>query len=150
MTASSDKRKWTKEEDKVLKGKSCYFQTMTTIKQWPAHVIESDGDYRNESFLEEYIGGPLYENQKYMKHLPIPDIDETIRRLLPTALSLAKTVEEKVQLIDACKTFPEEAQELQKRLIARKDGEFASSSWLQKWWNEVCCCCFMGNLIDVS
>jgi len=99
-------------------------------------MIESNGDYRDEMFLEEYIGGPLYENQKNMPRLPIPSIRDTMARFLPTALPLAKTEEEKIALKDACKTFPEQAQALHQRLIARRNSEMANSSWLQQWWNQ--------------
>jgi hypothetical protein len=107
------------------------------MKPWKIPVIESNGDYRDEKFLEEYIGGPLYENQEEMPRLPIPSIQETLERFLPTALPLAKTKEEKVSLQEACKAFPEQANLLQERLIARRDGEFETSSWLQTWWNQV-------------
>lgn len=107
------------------------------IKPWNKPMIESNGDYRDEMFLEEYIGGPLYENQKNMPRLPIPSIRDTMARFLPTALPLAKTEEEKIALKDACKTFPEQAQALHQRLIARRNSEMANSSWLQQWWNQV-------------
>jgi carnitine O-acetyltransferase len=99
-------------------------------------MIESNGDYRDEMFLEEYIGGPLYENQKRMRRLPIPSIHETLERLLPTALPLAKTSEDKISLQEACQIFPEQAELLQERLMARQKGEMADSSWLQVWWNQ--------------
>ena len=100
-------------------------------------MIESRGDYREEMFLEDYIGGPLYENQKNMPRLPVPPIEDTIERFLPTALPLAKTEGEKVALKEACKAFKGEAQALQERLLARRNIEMADSSWLQKWWNQV-------------
>ena len=99
-------------------------------------MIESNGDYRDEAFLEEYIGGPLYENQKNMPRLPIPSIQETMARFLPTALPLAKTEEEKISLKAACEAFPEQARVLQERLKSRRNFEMANSSWLQRWWNQ--------------
>ena len=107
------------------------------VEPWPSHVVETEGGYRNEMFLEKHIGGPLYENQENMRHLLVPSINNTVQRFVPTALSLAKTTEEKVRLREACAAFPEEAKELQKRLIARRNGDFANSKWLQKWWNQV-------------
>ena len=106
------------------------------LKQWKSSMIESHGDYRSESFLEQYIGGPLYENQGKLPKLPVPSIEETIGRFLPTALPLAKTEEEKMELKELCKQFPKEAKVLQERLVIRRD-EAADSSWLQLWWNQV-------------
>ena len=108
-----------------------------TLKTWKSEMVESNGDYRNESFLEDYIGGPLYENQPTLPRLPVPSIQDTIARFLPTALPLAKSKEEEMNLKKACLEFPEQAKVLQERLIARKDGEMKDSSWLQMWWNQV-------------
>ena len=99
-------------------------------------MIESHGDYREETFLEEFIGGPLYAGQRDMPRLPVPSVNDTIGRFLPTASPLARTVEEKMALKEACQKFPEEAKVLQERLLARRD-EFKGSSWLQLWWNQV-------------
>lgn len=107
------------------------------MKHWPVAMIESSGDYRKESFLEELVGGPLYENQKNMPRLPVPSIEDTIQRFLPTALPLARTEEEREELKDACRKFPEQAQGLQERLLRRRNEEYADSSWLQEWWNQV-------------
>ena len=78
-----------------------------------------------------------YENQHELPRLPIPTVEETIGRFLPSALPLAKTEQEKVALQDACRAFPEQAKILQERLLARRDGEMKDSSWLQLWWNQV-------------
>lgn len=100
-------------------------------------MVEAHGDYRDESFLEAHIGGPLYENQKKLPRLPIPSIEESMKRFLPTALPLAKTKEEKMALKEACAAFPEQAKVLQERLIERSENEMKDSSWLQLWWNQV-------------
>jgi carnitine O-acetyltransferase len=71
-----------------------------------------------------------------MPRLPVPSVQETLERFLPTALPLAKTEEEKNALKEACKAFPELAEILQERLIARRNIEMANSSWLQLWWNQ--------------
>jgi carnitine O-acetyltransferase len=104
-------------------------------------MVESRGDYREEAFLEQQIGGPLYSNQNAMPRLPVPSIDDTLKRFLPTALPLARTKEEETKLQEACQNFPEQAQELQKRLIQRRN-EFQDSSWLQLWWNQVSSSCW--------
>ena len=109
----------------------------TDIRPWNgAKMIESRGDYREEAFLEQQIGGPLYSNQKHMPRLPVPSVEQTMERFLPTALPLARTKEEAANLEEACRKFPEQAQELQKRLVQRRN-EFSDSSWLQLWWNQV-------------
>eukprot|EP00984_Skeletonema_dohrnii_P039033 scaffold42960_cov155-Skeletonema_dohrnii-CCMP3373.AAC.1 len=98
-------------------------------------MVESHGDYRAEAYLEDHIGGKLYEKQHSLPRLPIPSISETISKFLPTALPLAKSEEEKDTLIKACEEFESQAGELQQRLIERRDGEMKDSSWLQLWWN---------------
>lgn len=107
------------------------------MKKWPTFMVESDGDYRNEMYLEEHIGGRLYEYQKKMPRLPIPSIADTIERFLPTALPLARTEEEKEGIKQACLLFPAQAEELHERLMQRRNDEMADSSWLQVWWNQV-------------
>eukprot|EP00985_Skeletonema_marinoi_P028618 scaffold25439_cov109-Skeletonema_marinoi.AAC.1 len=110
-------------------------RAMSTIKPWPSPMVESHGDYRDEAYLEDHIGGRLYEKQHSLPRLPIPSISETISKFLPTALPLAKSEEEKDTLIKACEEFESQAGELQQRLIERRDGEMKDSSWLQLWWN---------------
>ena len=49
--------------------------------------VESDGNYLGESFLEE---GPLYARQNDLPPLPVPSLQETIKRfhhLRPTFLN---------------------------------------------------------------
>lgn len=107
------------------------------IRPWGVAMVESRGDYREEAFLEAKIGGPLYEYQPEMPLLPIPSLQATLERLIPTVLPLARTVEEEANFSEACRKFPEQAQVLHERLIARRNGEFKHSSWLQLWWNQV-------------
>jgi len=105
------------------------------FKPWSTPMIESNGDYREEAFLEEHVGGPLYEHQKSLPCLPIPTIQETLERFLPTALPLAKSAEERTSLEEACRAFPEQARVLQTRLEHRRNVDMKDSSWLQLWWN---------------
>ena len=107
------------------------------IKPWGVTMVESHGDYREEAFLETRIGGPLYEFQPEMPQLPVPSIQATLERLLPSVLPLARTVEEEANFREACRKFPEQAQVLHERLVSRRNGEFKNSSWLQLWWNQV-------------
>ncbi|KAG7346652.1 choline/carnitine o-acyltransferase [Nitzschia inconspicua] len=106
------------------------------FRPWGVNMVESNGDYREEAFLEQVVGGPLYSNQSSMPRLPVPSIADTLKRFLPTALPLARTKEEEAKLKEACQNFPDQAQELQQRLVERRDGEFRDSSWLQLWWNQ--------------
>lgn len=97
--------------------------------------VESRGDYRSESWLEEHIGGPLYANQASLPKLPVPNVEDTLQRFLPTALPLAQTEAEASNLQQAVANFPQQAAALQERLLRRAAVEGADSSWLQHWWN---------------
>jgi carnitine O-acetyltransferase len=102
-------------------------------------MVESKGDYRQEAFLEDHIGGPLYEYQSRMPRLPVPSLADTLKRLLPTALPLARTEQERQAFKEAHGQFmQEQAHVLQERLLQRKEKDYADSSWLQEWWNQVC------------
>jgi len=107
----------------------------SAFKTWPHPMIESRGDYREDSVIEDIVGGPLYEAQKTLPKLPIPEIKDSIMNFLPTALPLADSEEEARKLIEACKEFPAQAENLHKRLIERRELEMKDSSWLQLWWN---------------
>eukprot|EP00585_Thalassiosira_rotula_P012090 CAMPEP_0196137176 /NCGR_PEP_ID=MMETSP0910-20130528/5245_1 /TAXON_ID=49265 /ORGANISM="Thalassiosira rotula, Strain GSO102" /LENGTH=670 /DNA_ID=CAMNT_0041397603 /DNA_START=146 /DNA_END=2155 /DNA_ORIENTATION=+ len=109
--------------------------TSSPFKPWPHPMVESHGDYRAEAYLEDHIGGKLYEKQHSLPKLPIPSISDTIAKFLPTALPLAKSEEEKQSLVKASEEFEGQAVELQRRLVERKEGEMKDSSWLQLWWN---------------
>ena len=109
-------------------------RSLSAFPPWENKVIESNGDYREESFLESHVGGPLYQNQANLPRLPVPSIQDTLDRFLPTALPLTKSEAEKQALLQAVEKFPAQASELQERLLRRKE-EFADSSWLQLWWN---------------
>ena len=109
--------------------------TAAPFKPWQHPMIESDGDYRKEAYLEDHIGGPLYAHQSSLPRLPIPTLEETMHRFLPTALPLAKSEDEKASLQEACQQFPLQAAKLQERLQQRRDVDMSDSSWLQLWWN---------------
>jgi carnitine O-acetyltransferase len=102
-------------------------------------MVESNGDYRDEAFLEkeDEIGGPLYRNQASLPRLPVPALKDTIERFLPTALPLARNVQEAEALKDACKIFPQQAQVLQERLLYRANNDMKNSSYLQLYWNQL-------------
>ena len=102
---------------------------------WKTPVVECHGDYRDEEWLEQDIGGPLYEFQVNLPRLPVPSVEATLAKFLPTALPLARTDEEVLSLKSAVEKFPSQAAGLQERLLQRRE-EFYNSSWLQKWWNQ--------------
>ena len=107
------------------------------LRPWPQPVVESHGDYRADALLlERHIGGPLYEHQSNLPSLPVPTIEETLNRFLPSALPLAESDAERERLLEACKAFPGQAAKLQRRLQSRyEESQSQSTSWLQLWWN---------------
>ncbi len=109
-----------------------------SMKQWPQPVVVSKGNYEQDAFLDDFIDGPLYSQQKNLPKLPIPSIESTLRMFLPSALPLAETEEEAQNLIQACEDFPNEdiTIKLQERLEARRDEASNNNSWLQLWWNQ--------------
>ena len=106
--------------------------------RWPVHKIISRGVYKDERFLEDIIGGSLYEKQKSLPSLPIPDIKDSIKKLLSTALPLSESKEETSNFLSAADAFEVEAQELQTRLQRQKDLAGNETSWLSIWWNQLC------------
>ena len=115
------------------------------MRPWRTPVVESHGDYRQEAWLEDFIGGggggkpgnsPLYQHQKEIPKLPVPDVSATLERFLPTALPFAKNSVEATALMSAVHKFAAQAGVLQERLLARASShEWKESSWLQHWWN---------------
>ena len=90
--------------------------------------------YRAEAWIESHVGGPLYQYQSSLPKLPVPSIENTLQRFLPTALPLAKSAQEARNLQTAVDKFAKQAAPLQQRLLARSN-EYSNSSWLQHWWN---------------
>ena len=105
------------------------------FKAWPEERIVANGDYGEQMWLEELIGGPLYSAQTKLPSLPVPDLQDTVLKLLSSGLPLAQNKREKQYFGAACHFFPEQAQVLQERLVehANKCNE-AGVSWLQKLW----------------
>jgi len=111
-------------------------------KPWPVKMVESHGDYIDESWLEvqgreEGEEGKLvtmYSNQSELPNLPIPSIEDTLKKFLPTAMPLAESQDEIKSLQKAFDKFPNQASKLQQRLLERFDQN-KQSSWLQHWWN---------------
>jgi carnitine O-acetyltransferase len=95
--------------------------------------FEARGDYRSQASLED-PDLPLYQNQTSLPRLPVPSVEDTLTRFLPTALPLAESDQETKSFQAACRSFPAQAAALQERLLDRTQA-FSDSSWLQKWWN---------------
>jgi carnitine O-acetyltransferase len=103
-------------------------------------VIECGSDYRKEAPLEKYIGRNLYSNQKKMPKLPVPDVKDTVERLIPSALPLARNEKEAKNFKAAAAKFASQVEHLhlQEKLLARKaQFDKDNSSWLQYWWNHL-------------
>jgi carnitine O-acetyltransferase len=106
----------------------------SSIRPWKQASVESRGHYPDEAWIEEHVGGPLYQHQKSLPRLPVLSIEDTLRRFLPTALPLAKSSQEAQALQSAVAKFPQQAAQLQERLLQRQKDN-PNSSWLQHWWN---------------
>jgi carnitine O-acetyltransferase len=108
---------------------------------WRHAIVESHGDYeRDAAILEPPYDSdtvpppPLYRYQRDLPRLPVPSLQDTIDRFLPTALPLAESPEEEESLRQACRDYLHQAQHLQERLL-EKAAASRSTSWLQQWWN---------------
>lgn len=96
--------------------------------------------YSSTSTKSGGIGnGPMYEGQSAMPHLPVPALEQTLKKYLrstvphQTKQSLAKTeqaVESALSGADA-----KLMQKLQQRLEDRATKE-GRESWLSEWWND--------------
>ena len=105
-------------------------------------MIESNGDYTStaEAQLEQTIGGSLYEKQHTLPLLPVPDLQKnnTVSKLLDTALPLVESEEELHNLLRAAKSFEEDSVVLQTRLLKRREeASNSKTSWLALWWNQM-------------
>ena len=101
-------------------------------------MVESNGDYRDELWIEDHVGGPLYQFTGRLPSLPVPEIPATLQRLIPTALPLARNDTEREAFSQAVQQFPQQASLLQQRLQQRAAEIGTTSSWLQHWWNTWC------------
>ena len=110
----------------------------SVFSPWPTARVTAHGDYVQDLYLEELIGGPLYafqQSSKELPHLPLCNIDETMTRLVPTVLPLAKNDQERVDFLQAVKCFADQAQFLQQRLQERQIHAMKMhTSWLQSLW----------------
>ncbi|CAB9520112.1 Carnitine O-palmitoyltransferase 1, liver isoform [Seminavis robusta] len=98
-------------------------------------VYESKGNYLADAQQLEDPSLPLYSAQDSIPRLPVPTLEDTCRRFLPTALPLANNNDQiTASLKQAVEEFPAQASTLQQRLLQRAQDN-ASSSWLQEWWN---------------
>lgn len=96
--------------------------------------------YSSTSTKSNALGnGPMYEGQSAMPHLPVPALEQTLKKYLrstvphQTSESLAKTeaaVESALTGADA-----KLVQTLQQRLEDRATKE-GRESWLSEWWND--------------
>ena len=138
---------------------------LVPLPRWPRPMIESRGDYASpEEYEIELIVGngngngggvgsaaaaaPLYSNPPSidLPRLPVPNLSDTRRRLIPTCLPLSTSESETASFMKAAEEFfsPSSSsgvtatagETLQRRLLERKDAEDGrGTSWLQTWWN---------------
>lgn len=113
----------------------------TVLLPWRDAIVESHGDYEQDAAILEpqydsdtVTPPPLYRYQRDLPRLPVPSLQDTIDRFLPTALPLAESPEEEESLRQACRDYPLQAHHLQERLLERAAAS-TSTSWLQQWWN---------------
>ena len=96
------------------------FVTPTNIK-----YVESRGDYQQDTrtgnfLLVEDSSLPLYQHQASLPRLPVPCIEDSIQKLIPSALPLAETNDEAEKFLHACRNFGQQARKLQEQLQQRK------------------------------
>ncbi|CAB9525485.1 Carnitine O-palmitoyltransferase 2, mitochondrial [Seminavis robusta] len=105
-----------------------------TLTPWDVAKWDCHGDYRQEASWED-PSKPLYQHQNSLPRLPIPKVEETLERFLPTALPLAETPQEAESLQKCVQNFAQESTHLQERLLQHNQEYSPNSSWLQHWWN---------------
>jgi carnitine O-acetyltransferase len=113
-------------------------EKLVPIRPWGTTMVESNGEYREEMWIEDHVGGPLYQYQKTLPSLPVPEIPATMERLVPTVIPLVKNSAEQEAFSNAIRRFPQQAAALQVRLLQRAADIGTTSSWLQQWWNTWC------------
>ena len=108
--------------------------TSTSIfPTWESPKVTARGDYVQDLYLE--MEGPLYSLQKELPKLPLSEISDTMERLLPTVLPLAKNDAERQAFLDAVQAFADQAQPYQARLVERQQQALVTNtSWLQSLW----------------
>jgi carnitine O-acetyltransferase len=121
------------------------------FRPWNQPVYVCHGDYQEQAFLEQHIGGPLYAHQHELPALPLPTLEETLERLIPTAIPLAQNEDEAAQFTRCCQDFIHQAQVLQERLVEKQQemqqshkingdemmSPSSNASWLQELWQSV-------------
>jgi carnitine O-acetyltransferase len=113
-----------------------FMRSKSSFPSWTVSMIESNGNYANEINLELH-NTPLYGSQSDLHDLPVPSLQETTHRLIPTVLPLALSQKERDSFIQACDRFPGQAQYLQGKLLSMKEERSRTTSWLQNWWNTI-------------
>ena len=106
------------------------------FKPWPEARVTSHGDYVQDLYLEEHIGGPLYASQNtVLPRLPLSSLEDTKQRLVPTVVSLAHNDKERQAFEETLESFCKQAQPYHERLQERQvQAQKKNSSWLQSLW----------------
>ena len=108
----------------------CQFATRTTPPM--ISYVESHGDYLQDNdtahqLYTENPNVPLFRNQETLPRLPLPSVQDSLRKLMPTALPLVENEQEAKRFQRACQNFPKQAQKLQERLARRQAHKNNSS-----------------------
>jgi hypothetical protein len=113
---------------------------VAVIRPWKIPMIESHGDYREEAPLEAHIGldSPLYQHQASLPRLPVPTLEQTIDRFLPTALPLAESEEEAVTLQEACQEFLQQAKQHCKNDCLQRRDELGAIHYVMCAHSRIC------------
>jgi hypothetical protein len=112
----------------------------SSLTAWPTPCVTVDGDYLNELYLEEHVGGPLYASQALLPQLPLPTLEETIQTLIPTVLPLATSEKEIQTFVQAAQALVDQGKVYQQRLLDKNAETIDDTSgrkrtsWLQSLW----------------
>ncbi|CAB9498811.1 Carnitine O-palmitoyltransferase 1, muscle isoform [Seminavis robusta] len=110
----------------------------SVFRPWPfGKKATANGDYAQDLYLEQHIGGTLYSRQTELPNLPIPSLQDTLQRLIPTVLPLAQDETETQEFLQACQDFTHQAAHLQQRLQDHNAAaNTRATNWVQGWWQK--------------
>mmetsp|Transcript_1846 Transcript_1846/g.2727 ORF Transcript_1846/g.2727 Transcript_1846/m.2727 type:complete len:83 (-) Transcript_1846:1551-1799(-) len=76
-----------------IKSQRTIFRYMSTnssmLKRWSQPIVESNGDYDAETFLED-SKLPLYKYQNDLPWLPVPSLENTAERFFANSVAFSR------------------------------------------------------------
>ncbi|KAJ3372960.1 Carnitine O-acetyltransferase mitochondrial [Allomyces arbusculus] len=91
-----------------------------------------------EVVAETVPRGPLYAQQSSLPHLPVPDLDATLKKYLQTVRPHVDDDGYARTEAVVAEFLANQGPELQERLLARaQECNARGTSWLAEWWNDV-------------